>query len=109
MKKLAISVFTVALAIASAASTVKVNLLAPMTAAGVELKAGEYKVTAEGNTATFKSDKKTVTVPATVVTGGEKYKVTMMESAGPTLKSIHIGGTETTIVFSNTAAVTGGN
>jgi hypothetical protein len=109
MKKLAVSVFTIAMAVASAATAVKVDLLAPMTVAGTELKAGEYKVTVEGNTATFKSDKKTVTVPATVQTGGEKYKVTMMESAGSTLKSIHIGGSDTTIVFSTTAAVTGGN
>ena len=109
MKKLAVSVFTVAMAVAYAASAVKVDLITPMTVAGTELKAGEYKVTVEGNTATFKSDKKSVTVPATVVTGGEKYRVTMMESAGSTLKSIHIAGTDTTIVFSATAAVTGGN
>jgi hypothetical protein len=109
MKKLAVSVFTVAMAVASAASAVKVDLLSPMTVSGTELKAGEYKVTVEGSTATFKSDKKTVTVPASVVTGGEKFHNTMMESAGSTLKSIHIGGTDTTIVFSTGAAVTGGN
>jgi hypothetical protein len=109
MKKLAISVFTLAMAIAQAASPVTVHLISPMTVAGTELKAGEYKVTVEGNTATFKMDKKVVTVPATVTTGGEKFRNTMMESAGPALKSIHVGGTDTTIVFSSTAAVTGGN
>jgi hypothetical protein len=109
MKKLAVSVLTLAMGVAFAASAAKVDVLSPMTVAGTELKPGEYKVTVEGNTATFKSDKKTVTVPATVVTGGEKYRLTMMESAGTTLKSIHVGGTDTTIVFSSTAAVTGGN
>ena len=87
MKKLAISVFTLAMAIAQAASGVSVHLVSKMTAAGVELKPGDYKVTVEGSTATFKMDNKTVTVPATVVTGGEKYRLTMMESAGETLKS----------------------
>lgn len=109
MKKLAISVFTLGLAIASAASATKVDIISPMTVAGTELKPGEYKVTVEGNTATFKSDKKTFTVPATVVTGGEKYRLTMMESAGSTLKAIHVAGTDTTIVFATSAVANGGN
>jgi hypothetical protein len=110
MKKLALSVVTLALAVAQAASSTNVQLITPMTAAGTQLKAGDYKVQVEGNTVTFKADnKKVITVPATTVTGGEKYRYTTMESEGSTLKSIHVGGTDTTIVFTTTSAANGGN
>jgi hypothetical protein len=109
MKKLAIAVMTLGLAVAQAASAVTVNLVSPMTASGTELKAGEYKIQVEGNTVVFKSDRKSFTVPATTQKGGGKFSVTSMESEGSTLKSIHIGGTDTTITFTTTAAVAGGN
>jgi hypothetical protein len=110
MKKLALSLVTLALAVAQAASSTSVQLTAPMTAAGTQLKAGDYKVQVEGNAVTFKAEnKKAITVPATTVTGTEKFRYTTMESEGSTLKSIHVGGTDTTIVFTSTSAANGGN
>ncbi len=111
MNKLAISVLslTLGLAAAQAASSTKINLSSNMTVGGTEIKAGEYKVVVDGNTATFKSEKKTFTVPATTETGTEKFRLTMMEADGTNLKAIHVGGTDTTIKFATTTAAAGGN
>jgi hypothetical protein len=98
MKKLVISFMTLALMVAFAASST-IHLSSTMTVAGTELKAGEYKVTIDGSNVIFKMEQKVVTVPATVQKGNEKYKFTSMESMGTALKSIHLGGTDTTIVF----------
>lgn len=110
MKKIAFCFITLALVVAQAASSVTLHLTSPMTAAGTMLKAGEYKLQIEGNSVTLKSDGKTFTIPATTEkSGGGKYKETMMESEGTTLKSIHVGGTDTTILFSTTTASAGGH
>jgi len=109
MKKLALGVVTLALAVAQAASSTTVQLINPMTAAGTELKAGDYKVQVDGNNVTFKADsKKAITVPATTTSGTEKYRYTTMESEGSTLKAIHLGGTNTTIMFTSTSAANSG-
>lgn len=105
MKKLALCVVTLGMAIAQAATSTNVQLINPMTAAGTDLKAGDYKVQVDGNSVTFKAEnKKAITVPATTTTGGEKFRYTTMESEGNTLKAIHVGGTDTTITFTSTSA-----
>jgi hypothetical protein len=105
MKKLALCVITLAAAIAQAATGVTVTLTSPMTVGGTQLKAGDYKVQVQGNTATFTGEnKKAISVPATTVTGAEKYKYTSMEATGTTLKAIHLSGTDTTIQFATTTA-----
>jgi hypothetical protein len=107
MKKLAISFLTLAVMVAFAASSGTIHLSSNMTAAGTELKAGEYKVMVDGNTATFKIGPKVITVPATTEKSAEKFKFTSMESTGNTVKAIHLAGTDTTIVFA-VAPVSGG-
>ena len=47
-KRLALGVATVALGVASAASSFKVTLDAPLSIGSTELKAGEYKVEMQG-------------------------------------------------------------
>ena len=63
-KRLAFGVATVALGVASAASTYKVQLDAPLSIGTTELKAGEYKVEMQGDKAVFKNGKTTIEVPA---------------------------------------------
>jgi uncharacterized protein (DUF2141 family) len=109
MKKLTISFLTLALAaVAFAASAVTFQLGSTVTVAGTELKPGEYKITVEDGTVTFKSDRKTVKVPGTTTKGSEKYRFTTMESEGSNLKAIHVGNSDTVIVFP-VAGATGGN
>jgi hypothetical protein len=110
MKKFVFGFTTLALVIAQAASSTTVRLTSPMTAAGTTLKAGEYKLLIDGdNSVTFQSEGKKVTIPATTQKGAGKFHETMMESEGSTIKSIHVGGTDTTIVFSAATASAGGN
>jgi len=99
MKKLAISFMTLALMVAYAATSGTIHLSSNMTAAGTELKAGEYKIMVDGNTVTFKNGQKVVTVQATTEKATEKFKFTSMESTGTMVKAIHLGGTDTTVVF----------
>lgn len=97
--KLSLVFATVALGIASAASSYKVNIPSDIWAGDTQLKAGDYKVTVEGNMATFMKGKQTVQVPASVEKATVKVPETVLESSGTKLEAIDIGGTTTKIVI----------
>src|SRR5947209_1139397 len=59
-KKIALSLFVFALALALGASNYSLNLTKPAVVNGTELKAGEYKVELNGNKAVIKSGKNSV-------------------------------------------------
>jgi hypothetical protein len=100
--KLTLSLATLALGVASAASTYKVTIPSDTWAGDTQLKAGNYKVTVEGNQAVFTMGKQTVQVPATTETNTNKFSDTMLESSGTKLSAIDLGGTNTKIVFKST-------
>jgi len=71
-----------------------------------QLKAGEYSVKVQGNTAIFKSDTdgKTYTAPVKLEAAkGPKHEATAVvvdtEKGGKVLKSIEVGGSHTTLEF----------
>lgn len=98
--KLSLGFATVALGIACAASsTYKVTLPSDTWAGDTQLKAGNYKVTVEGNQATFVSGKQKIEVPATVEQTSKKSSDTQLETSGTKLQAIDIGGTTTKIVI----------
>jgi len=103
MKKLLVSFATVALAISSAASnTFKVNIEKPTIVGNTELKAGEYKVQAEGNKIAIQVGKNNVVeVPAKMETADKKFENTVIRVDNKTqkLEEIRVGGTNMRIVF----------
>ncbi len=91
---------TLALGIATAASSYTVTFADAVSAGGIQLNAGNYKVEMPGDKAIFKQGKKTVEVPATLQTTNEKYSSTSaIIGAGSKLKEIDLSGTKTKVVF----------
>src|SRR5579872_1866988 len=89
--------------LASAASTYKVTLAEPAIIAGSALKAGDYRITVDGDKATLTTGKTRLEVPVKVETGSRKFQNTSVESrtqAGKNIvDDIQVGGTSTTLVF----------
>jgi hypothetical protein len=108
IRKLVFGVATVTLAIASAASSYKVTLDAPLSIGSTELKAGEYKVEMQSGKAVFKSGKTVIEVPATMGKGEQKYRWTSLVTEGSKLQEIDFGGTTEKMQFnSNGSSATG--
>lgn len=99
LAKLYLSLVTLGLGVAMAASVYKVTLPSDLSAGSVMLKAGDYKVEVEGNQATFKQGKEEIKVPATIETSTSKFRDTNVETSGINLQAIDIGGTTMKIVF----------
>ena len=87
-----------------------INLLAPSVVQGTPLAAGEYRVTVNGEKATFVRGKLSVTVDVKVESEERKFDSTairLVEVAGkPNLTEIRIGGSKTRLVFPVNDAVT---
>ena len=104
LTKLTLCLATVALGIASAASSYTITLTSSLKAGDTQLKPGEYKLMVEGNQAIFKQGKTTTTVPVKVEQNANKYHYTALESDNSKLDAIELGGTNTKLVVSPTAA-----
>lgn len=96
--KLTLCLATLALGIASAASTYTVTLTSDMAAGNTQLKAGDYKVQVEGDQAIFKQGKETVQVPVTVEKNAKKFRYTTLQTVDSKLQAIELGGTTTKLV-----------
>jgi len=105
MKKLMLSFGTLALAVASAASSYHFSIFEPSVVAGQELKPGDYKVEVNGNKAMIKTGKQIVEAPVTVQDGTEKFSETSVRYANNNgklmVQEIRLGGTHTKLVFNN--------
>src|SRR5712675_2120193 len=107
-KRFAFAVATLALGVASAASSYKVKLEAPLSIGDTELKAGEYKVEMQGEKAIFKSGKTVIEVSATMGKSEHKYYRTSVVTEGSKLQEIDFGGTTESMLFkSNGISATG--
>lgn len=93
---------SVALMVASAASY-NVTLFQPSVLAGKELKAGEYKVTMDGDKAIISMGKQKVEAPAKIETADSKYSSTSVryttEDGKMKIQEIRLGGTNQKVVF----------
>lgn len=103
---------TLALAVASAASTHHFTLYDKAWLGGTELKPGDYKVEIEGNKAVIKSGKKVIEQNASVTTADKKFAQTEVRldnsNSGKTkIQEIDLGGTTSRIVVSDSAAAAG--
>ncbi|MGO9241598.1 MAG: hypothetical protein ACLQBJ_12375 [Bryobacteraceae bacterium] len=93
---------TAALMVASAA-TYHVTLYGPSVVAGQELKAGDYKVTVQGEKAVLSMGKHKVEAAAKLATANTKFSSTLVRYAdeGGKLKilEIRLGGTNQKLIF----------
>jgi hypothetical protein len=105
MTKLSLSFATLALVVASAASSHSFHMYQPATVGGTELKAGDYKIDVRDNKAVITQGKNSVEAPVKVETVPDKISATSIryESANGKLRiqEIRLGGTTTKLVFDN--------
>ncbi len=97
-----------AMAAFAGANTYKVSILQDTMVEGKQVKAGDYKVAVENNTATLKHGKESIEVPAHVEQAQSKYSNTQVQYVDNALREIHVGGTPTKIVFAGGGATTTG-
>jgi hypothetical protein len=97
---------SLALAIASAASSYNVTFYQPVMISGSELKPGDYKLELKDKTAVIKQGKTVTEAPVTVATDNQKYSRTSVRLNGMQVEEIRIGGTNTRIVFDKTSNAT---
>ena len=94
--------FTAAMVFASAASY-SVTLFQPSTVSGTELKAGEYKLTIDGDKATIMKGKEKVEATVKMEAAETKYAATSVRYADQggkmKIQEIRLGGTNTKVVF----------
>jgi hypothetical protein len=102
--RLTLSLATLGLAVASAASSYNVKLGTATWVGETKLNAGDYNVQIVGDKAVFKSGKTTVEVPATVETNPKKFSMTSTHVMDSKMQEIDLGGTATKIMFGSTAA-----
>jgi len=106
VKNILIGFASVALAVASAASSYHVTFYQPVMINGSELKAGDYKVEIKDKTAVITQGKTVTEAPVTVQNDSQKYQRTAVRLNGMQVEEIHIGGTSTRIVFDKTSNAT---
>jgi hypothetical protein len=102
--RLTLSLATLGLAVASAASTYNVKLSSATWIGETKLNAGDYKVQIVGDKAVFKSGKTSVEVPATVATNPRRFSMTSTQVTDSKMQEIDLGGTTTKILFGAAAA-----
>jgi hypothetical protein len=105
IRKLLLSFATMALAVASAASSHKITLFQPSLVNGTELKPGEYKVTVQDNKAVISSGRTSVEATVKTETADSKFSSTTVRYRNGDgkyrLQEIRLGGTTTRLVFEN--------
>jgi hypothetical protein len=105
LTKLMLSFGTLALAVASAASSYHFSIFQPSIFAGKELKPGDYKLQVNGDKAIVKMGKETLEATVKVENGTEKFSETSLRYSTAdgkmTVQEIRLGGTTTKLVFNN--------
>ncbi len=105
LTKLMLSFGTLALAIASAASSYHFSLFQTSIVGGKELKPGDYKLQLNGDKATIKVGKDTLEAAVKVENGTEKFSETSVRfgtaDGKMTVQEIRLGGTKSKLVFNN--------
>jgi hypothetical protein len=100
--KFCVLFLTAAMLFASAASY-SVTLFQPSMVSGTELKAGEYKLTIDGDKATITKGKEKVEAAVKMETSENKFSATSIrysdQGGKMKIQEIRLGGTTTKVVF----------
>ena len=108
MNRIALCLLTVGVMTVSAA-TYRVSLHQDAMVNGQQVKAGDYKVEVNNNTAVLKKGKQTIEVPVHEETAPSKFAGTEVQYVDNNkLQEIRVGGTNTKLVFGNANAAAGG-
>jgi len=101
MKKLIVLALAITGMALAASKTYTVNLLQPAKLAGMDLKAGEYRIeVVDESKAIVKNGKMHGEAAVKVENGNEKYGVTSVRlGEARKVQEIRIGGTKTKLVF----------
>lgn len=104
--KLLLCFTTIALALASAASSHRLTLYQDVSVNGKQLKAGDYKVEVKDGTAVFINGKTTVEAPVKIENGDTKFSSNVVrygnENGSSAIHEIRLRGTTTKLVFEDT-------
>jgi len=107
LTKLILGLATLAVGIASAASSHSITFAHSVWIGATQLKAGDYKVEVQGDKAVFTSGKQVVAeAPATVGTSDKKFGITSFVAADSKVSEIDLGGTTTKILFATPVSAT---
>ena len=106
VKNMLLGFASIALAIASAASSYNVTFYQPVMINGSQLKAGDYKLELKDKTAVIKQGKTVTEAPVTVQNDNQKFSRTAVRLNGMQVEEIHIGGTNTRVVFDKNSNAT---
>ncbi len=102
-KKILFAFATLALTVASAASSYRVTLFQNSEIGGKQLKPGEYKMIVEGDKVVLSQGKNSVEATAKVESSDTKFSSTTIRYSGgesnSKVQEIRIGGTNTKVVF----------
>ena len=110
IKKAIFTFATIAIAVASAASSYRLTVFEPSVLNGTELKPGEYKIEVKDNTAVIKRGKDTIEAPVKVESAPSKFASTSVRYSNgndgkQTVDEIRLGGTNTKLVFSSSVSM----
>ena len=107
VKQLTIGFATLALAVASAATSFNVRFYEPVVINGTTLKPGDYKVEINADKAVIKNGKIVAESPVKVESNEAKYPATSVRlTDGIQVEEIRFGGTRTRLVFEKTGVAT---
>ena len=106
LARLMVGLGTVALAVASAAGSSRIDFNQPTLVGNTQLKPGSYKLAVQGSTAVFTSGKTVIQAPVTVEKTDHNVSVTEVVTSGSKITEIRLGGTSTRLIFKD--ATTGG-
>lgn len=90
---------SLALAVASAATSYNVTFYQPVMVNGAELKPGDYKLELKDKTAVLKQGKNETEAPVRIENESQKFQRTAVRLNGMQVQEIRIGGTTTRVVF----------
>ena len=100
VKNVLLGFASIALAVASAASSYKVTFYQPVTIHGKQFEPGDYKLELKGdNMAILKQGKTETETPVKVETAAHKFSRSSVLINGNQVQEIRLGGTETRVVF----------
>jgi hypothetical protein len=107
VKNVLLGFASVALAVASAASSYNVTFYTPVKINGAQLKPGDYKLELKDNSmAVIKQGKSVTEVPVKVENEGQKFSRNAVRMNGEKLQEIRLGGTSTRVVFEESGNAT---
>lgn len=105
MKKVVLTFATLALGLASAASSYNIRLFQPALVNGTELKPGDYKLRLKDNKAVLSSGKTSVEADVKAETADTKFSSTTVRFLNGDgkyrVQEIRLGGTNTILIFPN--------